>query len=160
MILRLETCCYATTVFLLGFIAVRLTFPLQHTPSLPPAIGMEKWLQDIRSNETAPTSGRPLFSAPQDDIAATGSLGTRSQPGGNRPRLVGVVVTLSERLAVLQLDGRLFRVRATESFGSWSVMSIEDRAAILRNGAQIERLILDQPSPNEKPERGVPRARQ
>jgi hypothetical protein len=98
--------------------------------------------QDLPSAVSLPWS-RPLFSKPvarQEAGASPPPLDEASQA----PRLVGVIVDGGNRIALLELKGKLLRGRQGAAVGSWSIIDIEPRSVLAESRGSRRLFYLDQ----------------
>jgi hypothetical protein len=90
---------------------------------------------------------RNLFSlAPVAGDGVTGSVkASTASIAQQLPTLVGVITDSKQRLAIINYNGKLRRVRETDEVSVWTVTKIKTRAVLLRSGDQLHELVLDAP---------------
>ena len=86
---------------------------------------------------------RPLFTKPTDpsdaDVTSTASL----KASRELPRLVGVVISDGNRVAIVSHAGKLFRAVENGTVGTWTVTQIGTRSTVLVDGREAHLLQLD-----------------
>ena len=88
---------------------------------------------------------RPLFSkAPLQKMDPANALTASDDNSPQSPRLVGVVADGENRLAILELKGRLVRSQQGTTIGSWRIVEIASHSIKLENGGETKILDLSQ----------------
>jgi hypothetical protein len=117
------------------------------TPAAQPSL-------EIVSRPLPPTPSalqRAVFARPapaaREVAAAPAPVGKISTGSASvqLPRLLGVIVEGSNRVAVISLGGAISRIRENSKIGNWTVTRIDERSALLHTATTSEVLWLDKP---------------
>lgn len=95
---------------------------------------------------------RPLFSttdgAANSAALKTKPVNTAAKP--HMPRLIGVLTQGTDRIAVIDINGQLKRVRQNDTVGEWRLVRVDPRTVVVRLQDVTHTLSLDQPVSGER----------
>jgi hypothetical protein len=93
---------------------------------------------------------RALFARPALEVREIAAPPAGKTPTGSNsvqlPRLLGVIIHGTNRVAVISLGGAISRLRENSKIGDWTVTRIDQRSALLHTPTRSEVLWLDKPS--------------
>jgi hypothetical protein len=136
---------YALAGALLIAAAARAAVLWETAPAVDEGILPTAPVQPLSAASSIPSAPLPrsLFTkptaAPDADVTSTASL----KASRELPRLVGVVISDGNRVAIVSHAGKLFRAGENSTVGTWTVTQIETRSTVLVDGREAHVLQLD-----------------
>lgn len=66
------------------------------------------------------------------------------------PRLVGIIIQGADRIAIMEVGGKIRRVRENSEVNKWTLVRVDARSILMRSSDETRTVMLDQARTNRR----------